>query len=105
MSEIEIFEREIAVSAEYDVRTLNNGIQVKVRFANGYGLSVVRHSFRYGGRDGMWEAGPILYVTDGFDNWEFVGMSMRLPGFDNDDVRGWLSMEDVDEIAQMVAAL
>lgn len=105
MSEIEIFEREIAVSAEYDVRTLHTGIQVKLRFQNGYGLSVVRHAGSYGSSSGLWEAAPIRYVTNGFANWEFVGMFMRLPGFDNDDVRGWLSMEDVDEIAQMVAAL
>ena len=32
-----------------------NGVQVVHEFPNGYGASVIRHDFSYGGKDGLWE--------------------------------------------------
>ena len=32
-----------------------NGVQVVHEFPNGYGASVVKHDFSYGGKDGLWE--------------------------------------------------
>jgi hypothetical protein len=44
------------------------GVQRFYKFSNGYGASVVRHSFSYGGEDGLWELavfkdGKICYDT------------------------------------------
>lgn len=103
--DIEVFSREITVSATYDIRPLHDGVQVMIRFANGYGLSVARHGYSYGGNAGLWEAAPIHYTEDGFRHWEFVGMRDGIRGFDYDDVKGWLNMEDVDIIAREVSAL
>ncbi len=32
-----------------------NGVQVVHEFPNGYGASVVKHDYSYGGKDGLWE--------------------------------------------------
>jgi hypothetical protein len=37
-----------------------DGIQYRFKFGNGYGVSVIRHSFSYGYQDDLWELG----VTD-----------------------------------------
>ena len=45
-----------------------NGVQVVHEFPNGYGASVVKHDFSYGGKDGLWEMavlkeGELCYNT------------------------------------------
>ena len=45
-----------------------NGVQVVHEFPNGYGASVIRHDFSYGGKDGLWEMavlkeGDLCYNT------------------------------------------
>lgn len=45
-----------------------NGVQVVHDFPNGYGASVIRHDFSYGGKDGLWELavlnnGDLCYNT------------------------------------------
>jgi hypothetical protein len=37
----------------------NGGDQWLFTFKNGYGASVVRHDFSYGGRNGLWELGVL----------------------------------------------
>ncbi|KAI4218579.1 MAG: hypothetical protein L6R40_008767, partial [Gallowayella cf. fulva] len=76
-----------------------------VRFPNGFGASIVRHDFSYGGASGLWEAAPIKFLSERIRHWEFVGQDMGLPGFDNDDVRGWMTEQDVDEFLIMVESL
>lgn len=89
----------------YDIRNLHDGYQVLFRFPNGAGASIVCHSYSYGGSSGMWEAAPVIFMGDGWE-WEFIGMAFDLPGFaDRDDVQGWLTASDVDEILSMVASL
>lgn len=46
-----------------------DGIQKVYSFPNGYGASVVKHSFSYGGKDNKWELavlkdGELCYDTD-----------------------------------------
>lgn len=90
----------------YEIRYLAGGVQILFRFDNGAGLSVVRHDFSYGSASGLFEAAPIFYLDDSFDNWDFVGKAWELDGFANrDDVKGWLDFSDVDELIVMVAQL
>jgi hypothetical protein len=89
----------------YHFKALGDGIQILFRFPNGAGVSVIRHSLSYGGSVGLWEAAPIMYHNDSFDEWQFIGLLFELPGFESDDVAGYLSVSDVDEIILMVASL
>jgi hypothetical protein len=47
-----------------------NGVSARMMFKNGYGVSVVCHSFSYGGKNGLYELavldteGEITYETD-----------------------------------------
>ena len=90
---------------EYEVRDLNGGVQVMIRFANGFGASIVRHAYSYGFDRGLWEAAPVKFTAPGLGPWEFVGQSMDLPGFEHDDVRGWMDETDIDEFLGMVKSL
>ena len=45
-----------------------NGVQIVHEFPNGYGASVIKHDFSYGGKDGLWEMavlkeGELCYNT------------------------------------------
>ncbi|WP_249182454.1 hypothetical protein [Burkholderia ambifaria] len=42
-------------------RSLNGGEQKVYRFDNGYGASVVRHQYSYGGDRGQWELGVVKF--------------------------------------------
>lgn len=37
------------------LKGINEGVQFRFVFDNGYGASVVRHSFSYGNEQGLWE--------------------------------------------------
>ena len=48
---------------------INNGVQHKNAFPNGYGASVIKHDYSYGGKSGLWELavlneGELDYSTD-----------------------------------------
>lgn len=51
-----------------------NGVAARIMFENRYGVSVVCHSFSYGGKNGLYELavldtdGEITYETDVTDN-------------------------------------
>lgn len=75
-------------------KPLHGGVQHEFAFPNGYGASVVRHEFSYGGDVGLWELavlgpdGHITYVTPITGN-----------------VLGYLSEDDVADALRDVAAL
>jgi hypothetical protein len=109
MSEIEIGNSGLAIAGsdltvgtQFVVKT-DFGIQVVIRFPNDYGLSVIQNPFTRG----KWESAPIRFVRDGldFESWEFCGQDKGIPGFEFDDVQGWMSPSDVDSLASLVARL
>lgn len=71
-----------------------NGVSARIMFENGYGVSVVCHSFSYGGDAGLYELavldtdGEITYDTDV-----------------TDDVIGHLTPEQVTKTMAFVQAL
>ncbi len=85
------------MKAEMINRMSNGGVQKLYKFPNGYGASVVRHSFSYGGDEGPWELAVIRYNGDHFD----IDYGTPI----TDDVLGYLSEEGVDTILDKIAAL
>ena len=71
-----------------------DGVAARIMFKNGYGVSVVCHSFSYGGKNGLYEVavldadGEITYETDV-----------------TDDVIGHLTPEQVTETMELIQAL
>lgn len=63
-----------------------NGSQRIYAFPNGYGASVVSHMYSYGGKEGLYE---LAVIRDG----EIVYNTPI-----TNDVIGWLTAEEVDEI-------
>lgn len=76
------------------VTPLYGGVQKIYRFANGYGASVVRHAYSYGGRSGSWE----LAVLDENDD---LCYDTEITS----DVIGWLDEADVDVILAQIERL
>jgi hypothetical protein len=77
---------------------VNGGDQYLHKFDNNYGASVVRHDFSYGGNDGLWELAVIKYEDNG--SWNLT--------YDTpitDDVLGYLTEEEIDEILEQIKAL
>ena len=74
-----------------------NGVQYLKFFDNGYGVSVVKHNFSYGGQVGLWEL-AVIKVDE--KEWEIC--------YDTpitDDVIEWLDENEVIEIAFKVSKL
>lgn len=71
----------------------NGGIQYIFTAPNGYGASIVKHSFSYGGKSGLWELAVLL------------GDAICYDTPITDDVLGYLSEEDVNETLIKIAAL
>jgi hypothetical protein len=72
-----------------------NGVQCRVKFRNGYGASIVRHNFSYGGKEGLYELAVL--GEDGklhYDN-----------PVANGDVRGYLSEDDVTKLIKEIQQL
>lgn len=69
-------------------KSMNNGVQKVYKFENGYGASVVRHDYSYGGRVGKWEIAVLEFEGD---DWHLT--------YDTpitNDVLGHLSDEEVE---------
>ena len=70
------------------------GKKARMHFDNGYGVSVVSHSYSYGGRDGLYE----VAVLDSDDN-----LTYETPV--TNDVIGYLTEEDVSDVMKQVQEL
>jgi len=74
-------------------RPSNGGTQRLYKFPNGYGASVIKTPYSYGGQTGLWELavlhnGGIYYSTD-----------------ITDDVLGGLTVREVEEFIDQIEAL
>jgi len=74
---------------------MNGGVQRIYRFDNGYGASVIRHSFSYGGKAGLWEIAVLSGPNQKLDYSTPI----------TDDVLGNLNDADVEETLSKIAAL
>ena len=76
---------------------IHDGIQYLHFFPNGYGVSVVKHSFSYGGKSGYYELG----VAKGDEkDWSLCYTTPV-----TDDVKGWLSEDEVNRLCREVSEL
>lgn len=73
------------------------GSQRVVRFPNGYGASIVRGPYTYGGSDGLFELAVVRFDGDGWD------LTYETPV--TDDVLGWLTEAQVEETLAAIEAL
>jgi hypothetical protein len=69
----------------FEHRKILDGDQVLIYFENGYGASVARHSYSYGGLEGFYELAVITKPES--EGEEFT--------IDHDSVTGWLSTAEV----------
>jgi len=70
------------------------GVCGRVFFKNGYGISVVRHSYTYGGTKGLYEAA--ILNKDG-------RITYKTPI--TNDVIGWLTESEVTELMHQIQSL
>jgi len=70
-----------------------NGVQSRTYFDNGYGVSVVKHEYSYGGKDGLYE----LAVLKGDELCYDTSITS--------DVEGYLSEDDVTELLKQIQEL
>lgn len=79
---------------EFKPHSFNNGVVSRTYFDNGYGVSVVKHDYSYGGDKGLYELavlnkdGDLVYDTP-----------------ITEDVIGWLRPEDVTDVMIKVQQL
>jgi hypothetical protein len=71
-----------------------NGVIARIQFDNGYGASVVKHEFSYGGKDGLYE----LAVLD-------TNGDLTYETSITDDVIGYLRPEDVTDVMEKIQKL
>ena len=69
------------------------GIQARLVFENGYGASVVRHNFSYGGKDGLYE---LAVIKD-----DDICYSTPI----TTDVEGYLSEDEVSGLLKQIQEL
>jgi hypothetical protein len=77
-----------------DTNYMDTGVQHVYKFENGYGASVVKHDFSYGGKDGLWE----LAVLDSEDE-----LCYHTPI--TQDVIGYLGWQKVELYLEEIKAL
>ena len=76
----------------------HQGIQRVYKFDNGYGASVVKHKYSYGGDKGLWELAVIENITDD-------GFEMCYTTEITEDVIGHLNDPEVDRLLYLIRDL
>jgi len=79
---------------EFKPNPLKSGIQARIIFENGYGASVVKGEYTYGGKDGLYELavldsdGKLIYETP-----------------ITSDVEGYLTEDEVTKLMEQIQKL
>lgn len=89
---------DVVVSAEHC--KAHDGDQAVIFFRNGFGASVVRHSYSYGGPEGLYELAVVVK-----DEKDPRGFQLTYETPVTDDVLGWLTADDVIEKLREVSRL
>lgn len=76
-------------------RSVNSGTQRIIRFNNGYGASIVNHSYSYGT-----EMAVIKFIDSNIENFDLCYTTPI-----TDDVLGHLSEEDVERYLNLIELL
>ena len=71
----------------------HDGVQHVYEFPNGYGASVIKHDYSYGGRNGLWEIAVLEY-----------GELCYTSGI-TEDVIGHLTWNSVEDYLQQIKEL
>ena len=79
-----------------DFKTFNHTVQLEgdqytTFFPNGYGVSIVRNKFSYGGNKGLWEVAPLKGKS--FEDSEIL----------HDEVTGHFTEEEVNEFCSEIS--
>ena len=69
------------------------GVQARIKFENGYGASIIKSSFSYGGNQGLYEL-AVLFEDDITYNTPIT-----------DDVLGYLAEDDVTKYLRQIQEL
>lgn len=85
-------------STSYDYRPFRGGHGWKFFFPNGYGVSIVKHDFSYGGDADLWELAALRGKS--IDNFELFYCDITY-----DDVVGGLTEKELIELARKVSKL
>lgn len=83
-------------------RPINGGVQYLFKANNGYGASIVQHSFSYGRENGTWELAVITYKKPDEDIYNF---NLCYSTDITDDVLGDLSDDEVNEVLERIIKL
>ena len=71
-----------------------DGVVSRITFENGYGASVVKHDFSYGGKDGLYELAVLDTKGD-------ITYSTHI----TDDVIGYLTTQEVTDLLEQIQKL
>jgi hypothetical protein len=85
-------------------KSMHDGSQRLYWYRNGMGASVVRHKYSYGGDSQLYELGTAKYQTEQFseDGWRLVHIPLVI---EDDEVIGWLTEDQVEELLAKIKAL
>jgi hypothetical protein len=81
---------------EFQETGAHSGVHVLVFFNNGFGASVIKSNFSYGGKEGLYE---LAVIKGNQDDWA-INYKTPITG----DVLGYLTEEDVEEYLNQIEA-
>ena len=76
---------------EFKTHPMGNGVISRTHFENGYGVSIAKHEYSYGGKDGLYELAVLKDDEIHYEN-----------SVANGDVRGYLTQEEVNELLKEI---
>lgn len=76
----------------------HDGVQHVYEFPNGYGASVIKHDYSYGGKDGLWELAVLNFDLDREGTLDY---NTDITG----DVIGYLTWKNVENYLTEIKSL